>query len=95
MIREVREAGARIRFISDGDVAGAIEVAKAGAPVDVLMGVGGTPEGVIAGVCRMAHFGQKYAALVLPLSPCIAWPCFPVLPRVYISKALCGPRAGR
>lgn len=49
MIREVREAGARIRFISDGDVAGAIEVAKAGAPVDVLMGIGGTPEGVIAG----------------------------------------------
>lgn len=45
IIREVREAGARIRLISDGDVAGAIEVAKDGAPVDVLMGIGGTPEG--------------------------------------------------
>lgn len=48
-IRQCREAGARIRLISDGDVAGAIEVAKAGAPVDIMMGIGGTPEGVIAG----------------------------------------------
>lgn len=49
LIRQCREAGARIRLISDGDVAGAIEVAKAGAPVDIMMGIGGTPEGVIAG----------------------------------------------
>lgn len=48
LIRQIREAGARIRMISDGDVGGAIETAKPGAPVDVLMGVGGTPEGVIA-----------------------------------------------
>lgn len=48
LIRQVREAGARIRMISDGDVGGAIETAKPGAPVDVLMGIGGTPEGVIA-----------------------------------------------
>ena len=45
IIRECRQAGARVRLISDGDVGGAIEVAKAGAPVDVLMGIGGTPEG--------------------------------------------------
>ncbi len=49
LVSEIREAGARIRMISDGDVAGAIETAKAGAPVDVMMGIGGTPEGVIAG----------------------------------------------
>lgn len=48
LIRQIRDAGARIRMISDGDVGGAIETAKAGAPVDVLMGIGGTPEGVIA-----------------------------------------------
>uniref|UniRef100_A0A7S0RNY2 Fructose-bisphosphatase n=1 Tax=Chlamydomonas leiostraca TaxID=1034604 RepID=A0A7S0RNY2_9CHLO len=48
LIRQCREAGARIRLISDGDVGGAIEVAKAGGPVDILMGIGGTPEGVIA-----------------------------------------------
>lgn len=41
--------GARIRMISDGDVAGAIEVCKEGAPYDILLGIGGTPEGVIAG----------------------------------------------
>ena len=38
LIRQIREAGARIRMISDGDVGGAIETAKPGAPVDVLMG---------------------------------------------------------
>ena len=46
---QVREAGARIKLISDGDVGGAIEVAKAGAAVDMMLGIGGTPEGVWAG----------------------------------------------
>ena len=41
-------AGARIRFISDGDVAGAIMAARAGTGVDLLLGIGGTPEGIIA-----------------------------------------------
>ncbi|MEW5308086.1 MAG: hypothetical protein WDW38_000072 [Sanguina aurantia] len=63
MIREVREAGARIRFISDGDVAGAIEVAKAGAPVDVLMGIGGTPEGVIAAAALKCMGGSLQGRL--------------------------------
>jgi fructose-1,6-bisphosphatase II len=45
---EVRAAGARIKFISDGDVAGAIMAARAGTGVDLLLGVGGTPEGIIA-----------------------------------------------
>ncbi|GFH26397.1 uncharacterized protein HaLaN_24541 [Haematococcus lacustris] len=56
LIRQCREAGARIRLISDGDVGGAIEVAKAGSPVDVLMGIGGTPEGVIA-ACALKCMG--------------------------------------
>lgn len=45
IIKECRAAGARIRLISDGDVGAAIEVAKQEAPVDILFGVGGTPEG--------------------------------------------------
>ena len=45
IIKQCRQAGARIRLISDGDVGAAIETAQAGAPVDVLMGIGGTPEG--------------------------------------------------
>jgi len=47
-IREVREAGARIKLIPDGDVAGAIMAARDGTGVDMLVGVGGTPEAVIA-----------------------------------------------
>ncbi len=48
LIEEIRAAGARIRLISDGDVAAAIATARPDSTVDVLMGVGGTPEGVIA-----------------------------------------------
>ncbi|MEE1571213.1 MAG: class II fructose-bisphosphatase, partial [Acidimicrobiales bacterium] len=48
LIAEVREAGARIRLIPDGDVAGAISAGWSGAGADVLFGIGGTPEGVIA-----------------------------------------------
>ncbi|HJR45017.1 MAG TPA: class II fructose-bisphosphatase [Actinomycetota bacterium] len=48
IVKEVREAGARIRFITDGDVAGAISAARESSGVDLLIGIGGTPEGVIA-----------------------------------------------
>ncbi|WP_424640723.1 class II fructose-bisphosphatase [Embleya sp. AB8] len=48
MVKEIREAGARIKFITDGDVAGAIMAAKDGTGVDLLLGIGGTPEGIIA-----------------------------------------------
>lgn len=48
IVKEVREAGARIKFITDGDVAGAIAAARERSGVDLLIGVGGTPEGVIA-----------------------------------------------
>jgi fructose-1,6-bisphosphatase II len=48
IIRDCREAGARIRLIPDGDVAGAISVAWPESGADLLIGIGGTPEGVIA-----------------------------------------------
>src|SRR5437016_9089679 len=48
IIRECREAGARIRLIQDGDVAGAISAVWRNSGIDILFGVGGTPEGVIA-----------------------------------------------
>ena len=48
LVAAVRAAGARIKFISDGDVAGAIMAARAGTGVDLLLGIGGTPEGIIA-----------------------------------------------
>jgi fructose-1,6-bisphosphatase II len=48
LIRELREAGAKVRLITDGDVAPSIAAARGGTGVDLLMGVGGTPEGVIS-----------------------------------------------
>jgi len=65
LVRQCREAGARIRLISDGDVGGAIEVAKAGAPVDVMMGIGGTPEGVIA-ACALKCMGGSLQGRLWP-----------------------------
>src|SRR4051794_634454 len=48
LVKEIREAGARIKFITDGDVAGSIMVARPDTGVDLLLGVGGTPEGIIS-----------------------------------------------
>jgi fructose-1,6-bisphosphatase II len=48
LIQSVREAGARVFLITDGDVAGAIATARADSGIDMLLGIGGTPEGVIA-----------------------------------------------
>jgi fructose-1,6-bisphosphatase II len=48
LVGRVRQAGARIKFLLDGDVAGAIMTAREGTGVDVLVGIGGTPGGVIA-----------------------------------------------
>ena len=48
LIRELREVGAKVRLITDGDVAPAMAAARGGTGVDLLMGVGGTPEGVIS-----------------------------------------------
>ncbi len=56
LVREVREAGARIKFISDGDVAGAVMAASQGTGVDLLLGIGGTPEGIIT-ACAVKCLG--------------------------------------
>jgi fructose-1,6-bisphosphatase II len=56
MVKEIREAGARIKFISDGDVAGAIMAARPNTGIDLLVGIGGTPEGIIV-ACAMKCLG--------------------------------------
>ncbi len=58
MIAEIRKAGARIRQIPDGDVAAALMTAWPDSGVDVLLGVGGTPEGVIAACALRAMGGE-------------------------------------
>ncbi|HJR40231.1 MAG TPA: class II fructose-bisphosphatase [Nocardioidaceae bacterium] len=52
IVKEIRDTGARIKFITDGDVAGAIMAARPDTGIDLLLGVGGTPEGIIA-ACAM------------------------------------------
>src|SRR5689334_478790 len=56
LISDVRAAGARIQLITDGDVAGAIMAARDGTGVDMLLGTGGTPEGIIA-ACAIKCLG--------------------------------------
>ena len=56
LVEEIRATGARIKFIVDGDVAGAIMAARPDTGVDLLLGVGGTPEGIIA-ACAMKCIG--------------------------------------
>jgi fructose-1,6-bisphosphatase II len=58
LITDVRQAGARIRLIPDGDVAGALMTAWPDSGIDVLMGIGGTPEGVLA-ACAMRAMGGE------------------------------------
>ena len=65
LIRECREAGARIRLIADGDVAGAISVAWRNSGTDVLFGIGGTPEGVIA-ACALKCLGGTIQGRLWP-----------------------------
>jgi fructose-1,6-bisphosphatase II len=56
MVEEVRATGARIKFITDGDVAGAIMAARDGTGIDLMLGIGGTPEGIIA-ACAIKTLG--------------------------------------
>jgi fructose-1,6-bisphosphatase II len=65
LVQEVRQAGARIRFITDGDIAGAISAAGEQSDVDVLVGVGGTPEGIVA-ACAMKCMGGAIQAKLWP-----------------------------
>jgi fructose-1,6-bisphosphatase II len=63
LVQEVREAGARVHFITDGDVAGAISAARPGTGVDLLIGIGGTPEGIIAAAALRCMGGVMQARL--------------------------------
>ncbi|MGH3913999.1 MAG: class II fructose-bisphosphatase, partial [Pseudonocardiaceae bacterium] len=63
LVRQVREAGARITFISDGDVAGAIAAARPDTGVDMLLGIGGTPEGIISAAALRCMGGAIQARL--------------------------------
>jgi fructose-1,6-bisphosphatase II len=65
LVRDIRDAGARIKFILDGDVAGAIMAAREGTGVDLLLGVGGTPEGIIT-ACAVKCLGGVIQAKLWP-----------------------------
>ncbi len=63
LIADVRDAGARIRLISDGDVAGAISACRPNSGTDLLAGIGGTPEGIIAAAAIRCMGGAIQAKL--------------------------------
>ncbi|MDP9318954.1 MAG: class II fructose-bisphosphatase, partial [Actinomycetota bacterium] len=65
LVDEIRATGARIKFITDGDVAGAIMAARSGTGIDLLMGTGGTPEGIIA-ACAMKAIGGVIQGRLAP-----------------------------
>jgi len=64
LVQEVREAGARIRLISDGDLSAGISAAVAGTNIHALMGIGGAPEGVLTAAAMKCLNGEIQAKLV-------------------------------
>jgi fructose-1,6-bisphosphatase II len=91
LIKEIRDAGARIKMISDGDVAAGIQASLPNSGVDALMGIGGTPEGVIVAAAMRCTGGAIQ---------CKPWPrddaerekCLNagILDKVYTTEDLCG-----
>jgi len=65
LVSDVRTAGARIQLITDGDVAGAIMAARDGTGLDLLLGIGGTPEGIIA-ACAIKCLGGTIQGRLAP-----------------------------
>ncbi|MBA3643153.1 MAG: class II fructose-bisphosphatase [Chloroflexia bacterium] len=65
LVDEIRAAGARIRFIPDGDVAGALMTAMEGTGIDVLLGTGGAPEAVVA-ACALKCIGGDMQCKLAP-----------------------------
>ncbi|KUO21846.1 class II fructose-bisphosphatase [Streptomyces dysideae] len=65
IIEEIRETGARIKLISDGDVAGSILALREGTGIDLLLGVGGTPEGIIS-ACAVKCLGGTIQGKLWP-----------------------------
>lgn len=66
LVQDIRDAGARIKFISDGDVAGAITAARPDTGVDLLVGTGGTPEGIIT-ACAIKAVGGVIQGRLAPV----------------------------
>lgn len=67
LVREIHEAGARTRALIDGDVAGAIAAVREGTGIDALMGIGGSPEGVIT-ACAIKSLGGVIQGRMHPTS---------------------------
>ncbi len=65
LVHDIRATGARIKFITDGDVAGAIMAARPDTGIDLLLGIGGTPEGIIS-ACAMKCLGGKIQGRLWP-----------------------------
>jgi fructose-1,6-bisphosphatase II len=65
LVRELRDTGARVKLISDGDLAGALNTCFPETGVDVLMGIGGAPEGVISAAAIRCVGGDMQARLQL------------------------------
>ena len=64
LLRELREVGARLRLITDGDVAGIIHCAESTTGIDMYMGSGGAPEGVLAAAALKCMGGQMWGRLL-------------------------------
>ncbi|MHB1445051.1 MAG: class II fructose-bisphosphatase [Acidimicrobiales bacterium] len=68
LIAEIRDAGARVRLIPDGDVAGVMSTAWPGSGADILFGVGGTPEAILA-ACAIKCMGGELQGRLWPRTP--------------------------
>lgn len=67
LVEQIRRVGVRVKLLADGDVAGAIAAVRPGTGVDVLFGVGGTPEGVLA-ACAIKTLGGVIQGRLHPMS---------------------------
>ncbi len=67
LIADIRRAGAKVRLISDGDVAGAVAAAQDSNSVDMMLGIGGTPEGIIT-ACAMKCMGGEIQGILAPIN---------------------------
>jgi fructose-1,6-bisphosphatase II len=89
LIKKVRATGARIKLISDGDVAGALQTATPDSGVDILMGIGGTPEGVIA-AAAMRCLGGEIQGKLWPRDDAEREKAACDLDRILTTEELCG-----
>jgi fructose-1,6-bisphosphatase II len=78
LVRRIRDAGSRIKFLLDGDVAGAIMAANPDTNIDLMVGVGGTPEGVLAACALKCLAGPSTADFTHATTTSAAVPLTPV-----------------